>query len=74
MTPRRTVRDPLPEIRRFDTDNPPPPKGDPVFELKPLHDNLKYAYLDEKKIYHVISLCSLCLLTSRLESRGKILV
>ena len=34
--------------------DPPPPKGDPVFELKPLLDNLKYAYLDEKKIYHVI--------------------
>ena len=33
---------------------PPPPKGDPVFELKPLPDNLKYAYLDEKKIYPVI--------------------
>ena len=29
--------------------DPPPPKGDPVFELKPLPDNLKYAYLDEKK-------------------------
>ena len=35
--------------------DPPPPKGDPVFELKPLPDNLKYAYLDEKKIYPVIS-------------------
>src|SRR4051812_43021778 len=34
--------------------DPPPPKGDPVFELKPLPDNLKYAYLDEKKIYPVI--------------------
>ena len=33
---------------------PPPPKCDPVFELKPLPDNLKYAYLDEKKIYPVI--------------------
>ena len=32
----------------------PPPKGDPVFELKLLPDNLKYAYLDEKKIYPVI--------------------
>ena len=30
--------------------DPPPPKGDPVFELKPLPDTLKYAYLDEKKI------------------------
>ena len=34
-------------------EDPPPPKGDPVFELKPLPDTLKYAYLDEKKIYHV---------------------
>ena len=34
--------------------DPPPPKGDPVFELKPLLDTLKYAYLDEKKIYLVI--------------------
>jgi hypothetical protein len=33
---------------------PPPPKGDPVFELKQLLDTLKYAYLDEKKIYPVI--------------------
>ena len=30
------------------------PKGDPVFELKQIPDTLKYAYLDEKKIYHVI--------------------
>ena len=35
--------------------DPAPPKGDPVFELKPLPDTLKYAYLDEKKIYPVIS-------------------
>ena len=34
--------------------DPPLPKGDHVFELKPLPDNLKYAYLDEKKIYPVI--------------------
>ena len=34
--------------------DPPPPKGDPVFEIKPLPNNLKYAYLDENKIYHVI--------------------
>src|SRR3954464_7278128 len=34
--------------------DPPPPKGDPMFELKPLPNNLKYAYLGEKKIYHVI--------------------
>ena len=33
---------------------PPPPKGDPVFELTHLPDTLKYAYLDEKKIYLVI--------------------
>ena len=32
---------------------PPPPKGDPVFELKQLPDTLKYAYLDEKKIYPI---------------------
>ena len=35
-------------------EGPPPPKGDPVFELKQLPDTLKYAYLDEKRIYHVI--------------------
>ena len=33
---------------------PPPPKGDHVFELKQLLDTLKYAYLDEKKIYPII--------------------
>ena len=33
---------------------PPPPKGDPMFELKQLPDTLKYAYLDEKNIYPVI--------------------
>ena len=33
---------------------PPPPKGDPVFELKQFPDTLQYAYLDEKKIYPVI--------------------
>ena len=33
---------------------PPPPKGDPMCELKQLPDTLKYAYLDEKKIYQVI--------------------
>ncbi|KAK1661599.1 hypothetical protein QYE76_049758 [Lolium multiflorum] len=32
----------------------PPPKEDPVFDLKPLHDNLKYAHIDDKKIYPVI--------------------
>src|SRR3954470_9190391 len=30
------------------------PKEDSVFDLKPLLDTLKYAYLDEKKIYPVI--------------------
>ena len=30
------------------------PKEDPMFDLKPLPDMLKYAYLDEKKIYPVI--------------------
>ena len=35
---------------------PPPPNGHPVFELKPLPDNLKYAYLDEKKIYMMLLL------------------
>ena len=33
---------------------PPPPKGDPMFELKQLPDTLKYAYLYEKKIYPII--------------------
>src|SRR3954471_20126084 len=28
-----------------------PPKEDPVFDLKPLPDDLKYAYIDNKKIY-----------------------
>jgi hypothetical protein len=32
----------------------PPPKEDPSFELKPLPDDLKHAYLDEKNIYSVI--------------------
>src|SRR3954469_23760558 len=30
------------------------PKEDPLFDLKPLPDTLKYAYLDENKIYPVI--------------------
>ena len=33
---------------------PPPPKGDPLFELKQLPNTLKYAYLDDKNIYPVI--------------------
>ena len=32
----------------------PPPKEDPSFELKPLPDDMKYAYLDEKNMYPVI--------------------
>ena len=36
--------------------DPPQPKGDPVFELKQLPDTLKYAYLDEKKIYILLLL------------------
>ncbi|KAK1643521.1 hypothetical protein QYE76_061326 [Lolium multiflorum] len=32
----------------------PPPKEDPVFDLKPLPDNLKYAHIDDKKTYPVI--------------------
>ncbi|KAK1608190.1 hypothetical protein QYE76_031863 [Lolium multiflorum] len=32
----------------------PPPKEDPVFDLKPLPDNLKYAHIDDNKIYPVI--------------------
>jgi hypothetical protein len=31
-----------------------PPKEDPVFDLKPLPHDLKYAYIDDKKIYLVI--------------------
>jgi hypothetical protein len=31
-----------------------PPKEDPIFELKRLPDDLKYAYIDDKKIYPVI--------------------
>jgi hypothetical protein len=31
-----------------------PPKEDPIFELKPWPDNLKYAYIDDKKIYPII--------------------
>ena len=33
---------------------PPQPKCDHVFELKQLPDTMKYAHLDEKKIYLVI--------------------
>ena len=31
-----------------------PPKKDPVFDLKPPPNDLKYAYIDDKKIYPVI--------------------
>jgi hypothetical protein len=31
-----------------------PPKEDPIFDLNPLPDDLKYAYIDDKKIYPVI--------------------
>jgi hypothetical protein len=31
-----------------------PPKEDPVFDLKPLPDDRKYAYIDDKKTYPVI--------------------
>jgi hypothetical protein len=31
-----------------------PPKEDPIFDLKPLPDDLKYAYIDDKKTYPVI--------------------
>jgi hypothetical protein len=31
-----------------------PPKEDHVFDLKPLPDDLKYAYIDDKKIYPII--------------------
>jgi hypothetical protein len=41
-------------IPPYDLEELPPPKGDPNFELKPLPDDLKYAYLDENNIYPVI--------------------
>jgi hypothetical protein len=31
-----------------------PPKEDPIFDLKPLPNDLKYAYIDDKTIYPVI--------------------
>ena len=36
--------------------DPPPPKGDPVFELKQLPDTLKYAYLFMKRRYIMLLL------------------
>ena len=44
---------------------PPPPKGDPVFELKQFPNTFKYAYLDEKKIYPVIISANLSELKKR---------
>jgi hypothetical protein len=41
-----------------------PPKEDPVFDLKPLPDDLKYAYIDDKKTYPVI-------ISSKLQGRKK---
>ena len=43
--------------------DPPPPKGDPVFALKPLPDNLKYALLEicprgNNKLIIIIFPCS----------------
>jgi hypothetical protein len=35
-----------------------PPKEDPVFELKPLPDDLKYAYIDDKKYIMLLSVLS----------------
>ena len=32
----------------------PPPKEDTSFELKPLPEDMKHAYLDEKNIYPII--------------------
>jgi hypothetical protein len=31
-----------------------PPKEDPIFDLKPLPDGLKYVYIDDKKIYPLL--------------------
>jgi hypothetical protein len=31
-----------------------PPKEDPIFDLKPLPDDLKYAYINDKRIYPII--------------------
>jgi hypothetical protein len=31
-----------------------PPKEDPIFDLKPLPDDLKYSYIDDKKTYPII--------------------
>ncbi|KAK1684464.1 hypothetical protein QYE76_045312 [Lolium multiflorum] len=47
----------------------PPPKEDPVFDLKPLPDNLKYAHIDDKKIYPVIISSKL----SEIEKKGIVL-
>ncbi|KAK1617117.1 hypothetical protein QYE76_022634 [Lolium multiflorum] len=36
----------------------PPPKEDPVFDLKPLPDNLKYAHIDDKVIGNMLIISS----------------
>jgi hypothetical protein len=47
-----------------DLDTTLPPKEDPVFDLKSLPDDLKYAYIDDKKIYPVI-------ISSKLSGKGE---
>jgi len=47
----------------------PPPKEDPSFELKPLPEDMKYAYLDEKNIYHVIISANLSVKKKQSSSR-----
>ena len=52
-----------------------PAKEDPVFDLKPLPDNLKYAHIDDKKTYPVIirnvkCVCKLSNLASPIRLRG----
>jgi hypothetical protein len=44
----------------------PPPKEDPSIEFKHLPDDLKYKYLDEKNIYHVIISANLSVEEERL--------
>jgi hypothetical protein len=36
-----------------------PPKEDPIFDLKPLPDDLKYSHIEDKKTYLVIISCKL---------------
>jgi hypothetical protein len=42
------------DLRVEDLGTTLPPKEDHVFDLKRLPDDLKYAYIDDKKIYSVI--------------------